>query len=130
MTARLSLISLFLLVWFPCAVCYGQEEEVLGKKRSEWLTILKTHQETKFRRAAVVVLGVIGPKAKGVLEGLIDAVENDRDPEVRREAVLTLGRMGADAKGASDVLGDVLKRDKEGSVREAAAVSLAGKLND
>ena len=128
---RSYLVSLTLLATFTCPVCYGQEEEVvLGKKRSEWLAILKDHKETKFRRAAVVVLGVLGPRVKGVVDALYDAVENDPDPEVRREIVLTLGRMGSEAKGAADVLGDVLKRDTAGAVREAAALSLAGKLND
>ena len=123
-------VSLAILVSLACAVCRGQEEEVLHKKRSEWLAILKTHKEAKFRRAAVIALTVIGPRANGVLDGLYDAVQKDRDPEVRRDIALTLGRMGADAKGAVDVLGDVLKDDKAGPVREAAAMSLAGGLND
>ena len=100
------------------------------KSASEWLTILKEHKEPKYRRAAVVVLGVMGPHVKGVLDGLFDAVQSDPDPEVRREIVLTLGKMGADAKGAAEALGDVLKRDKADTVREAAALSLAGKLNE
>src|SRR5205085_9560339 len=127
---RRCLVCLCLVGSLASPVCLGQEEEVLGKKRSEWLKILKEHKETKFRRAAVVVLGVMGPRAQGVLGGLYSAVENDPDPEVRREIVLTLSRMGPDAKGAADVLGDVLKRDKADTVREAAALSLAGKLND
>ena len=108
----------------------GQEEEVLGKKRSEWLNILKEHKETKFRRGAVIALEVIGPRAAGVLAGLYEAVEKDPEPEVRREIALCLGRMGAEAKGAGGILGDVLQRDKDANVREAAALSLAGKLND
>jgi len=130
MASRLFLVSLFLLVGFAGPICFGQEEEVLGKKRSEWLMILKDHKEAKFRRAAVIALEVIGPRVKGVLDGLFDAVEHDLDPEVRREIALTLGRMGAEAKGAANVLGDVLQRDKSDKVREAAALSLAGKLND
>ncbi|HWY86777.1 MAG TPA: HEAT repeat domain-containing protein [Gemmataceae bacterium] len=131
MAWRSPLISLYLLASVACTPGMGQEEEiVLGKKRSEWLTILKEHKETKFRRAAVVVLGVLGPRVKGVVDALYDAVENDPDPEVRREIVLTVGRMGSEAKGAADVLGDVLKRDTAGAVREAAALTLAGKLND
>ena len=127
---RAYVVSLTVLISLACAVCHGQEEEVLGKKRSEWLTILKTHKEIKFRRAAVIALTVIGPRASGVLDGLFTAVQNDREPEVRREIALVLGRMGTDAKGAVDVLGDILKNDKAGPVREAAALSLAGGLND
>src|SRR5262245_9132825 len=121
--------SLLFLALF-CPVGFGQEEVVLGKKRSEWLQILKEHKDAKFRRAAVIALGVMGPRVGGVLDGLYGAVDADPDPEVRREIVLMLSRMGPDAKGAADVMGDVLKRDKADTVREAAALSLAGKLND
>ncbi|MCI0380503.1 MAG: HEAT repeat domain-containing protein, partial [Gemmataceae bacterium] len=98
---------------------FAQDEEVLGKKRSEWLAILKEHKEVKFRRAAIIALEVIGPRSRGVLEGLFEALDQDADPEVRREAALTLGRMGADAKGAAEALGEALKRDKADVVREA-----------
>jgi HEAT repeat protein len=130
MTLRLFPVSLFLLAWLVPAVCFAQEEEVLGKKRTEWLAILKEHKEIKFRRAAVIALEVIGPRSKGVLDGLFEALEKDREPEVRREIALTLGRMGPEAKGAADILGDVLKRDKSDTVWESAALALAGKLND
>jgi HEAT repeat protein len=123
-------LSLLVLLWLIPIDASGQEEEVLNKKRSEWLAILKDHKETRLRRGAVIALEVIGPRARGVLDGLYEAVEKDRDPEVRREIALTLGRMGVEAKGAALILGDVLKRDKVDSVREAAALALAGKLNE
>ncbi len=130
MLARRLIFSLCVLAIFGSSACFAQEDEVLGKKRSEWLTILKEHKEVKFRRAAVIALEVMGARSRGVLDALYEAVEKDGDPEVRREIALTLGRMGPDAKGAVNVLGDVLKRDKADVVREAAALSLAGKLND
>src|SRR5437588_12836610 len=104
-------LLLLLLSLLLCPICFAQEEEVLRKKRSEWLTILKDHKETKLRRAAVIALEVIGPRAKGVLDGLFDAEAKDPDPEVRREIALALGRMGSEARGAADVLGQVLKHD-------------------
>src|SRR5438552_4121939 len=74
MPCRLCLLSLAFLISLANAVCLGQEEEVLGKKRSEWLVILKSHKEPKLRRAAVIALGAIGPRAAGVLDGLYEAV--------------------------------------------------------
>src|SRR5437588_10693059 len=104
-------LLLLLLILLLCRICFAQEEEVLRKKRSEWLTILKEHKETKLRRAAVIALEVIGPRAKGVLDGLFDAEANDPDPEVRREIALALGRMGSEARGAADDSGQVLRHD-------------------
>src|SRR5438477_9667155 len=107
MPCRFSLTLLVLAFFLAIPVCQAQEDEVLGKKRSEWLSILKTHKESKFRRAAVIALGAIGPRSGGVLDGLYDAVANDPDPEVRRDIVMGLARMGTEAKGAVDVIGEV-----------------------
>lgn len=102
----------------------AQEEEVLGKKRSEWLALLKTSKEIKLRRAAVIVMEVIGPRGKGVLPGLVEALQNDPESELRREIALTLGRMGEEAKSTVPALGEVLRKDKIEGVREAAAHAL------
>lgn len=106
-----------------------QEEEVLGKKRSEWLKILKEHKESKYRRAAIIALGVIGPRATGVLPGLVEAMESDADPEIRREIATNLGLLGVDAKGTVDALAHRLDKDQNAKVREASARAL-GKLAD
>lgn len=106
-----------------------QEELVLGKSRTEWIGILKTHKEPKFRRAAVIALQVYGPKTGGVLPALIDGLENDTEPEVRREIAQAFGSMGADAKGTVDVLAEAMQKDKSAEVREASIAAL-GKLAD
>src|SRR5262245_4077933 len=122
-------------VWAVCLlllsplICLAQDDPVLGKKRGEWLEILKTHKETKFRRAALIALEVYGAKSAGVLEGLFLAIEKDGEPEIRREIALILGRMGPDARGAVETLGESLRKDKSEVVREAAALSL-GKIGD
>lgn len=125
MTQRLALFALLLI---PVAA-WSQDDTVLGKKCGEWLTILKEHKETKFRRAALIALEVFGPKTRGVLAGLYETLEKDAEPELRREAALLLGRMGADAKDAVPRLAEALKRDKSDAVREAAALALSEKLN-
>jgi HEAT repeats len=108
----------------------AQDDTVLGKKCGEWLTILKEHKEAKYRRASLIALEVFGPKTRGVLAGVEEALEKDTEPEIRREAALLLGRMGADAKEAVPNLAEALKKDKADLVREAAALALGGKLND
>lgn len=103
---------------------------VLGKTSPEWVEILKTHKELRFRRAALIALEVFGPRTAGVLPAITNALENDSDPAVRREAAMLLGRMGGDAKGSVFALADALTKDKSELVREAAAQALGGKLNE
>ena len=122
---RRVVVSLGIVALLTCMGHAQEEETVLGKKRSEWLKLLKESKQAKFRRASLIALEVIGPKATGVVDAIFEALDKDADADVRREAALTLGRMGADAKGAVDHLGESLKKDKADIVREAAARSLA-----
>lgn len=122
-------ISLFVLFSLSSQVALGQDEVVLGKKASEWLTLLKESKELRFRRAALIALEVFGPKAPGVMPGLLEALEKEREPEIRRDVAQLIGRMGPDAKGAVQALGEALKNDKANIVREAAARALGGKLS-
>src|SRR5438132_12922229 len=105
-----------------------QEEPVLNKTLSEWLKILRTEKDVKWRRASLIALEVYGPKKAGVVPGLLDALEKDAEPNIRREAASTLGRMRPDAKGAIDALAAALKNDKSDVVREAAARALGGRM--
>lgn len=129
MTGRFGLVVVLCLA-LGASVAAQEEEVVLNKKRSEWLAILKEHKEVKFKRAALIALEVIGPKSKGVLDGLFAALEKEPNPDIRREVALLLGRMGTDAKGAVDALGQALKMDKDESVREAAALALGGNQSE
>jgi len=108
---------------------WSQEDKIRGLNREEWLAVLKKDKETKRRRAALIVLEVYGPKGRGVLAGLYEALEKDGEPEIRREVALLLGRMGSDAKEAVPYLAEALKKDKADVVREAAALALGDKLN-
>ena len=105
-----------------------QEDTVLNKTLGEWLKILRTEKDVKWRRASLIALEVYGPKKAGVVPGLLDALEKDAEPTIRRETASTLGRMGPDAKGAIDALAVALKNDKSEVVREAAARALGGRM--
>ena len=111
----------------PTGIAQGKDDVVLGKTTTEWLQILKSHMEVKLRRAALIALEVVGPKAQ-VVYGLTQALEKDPEPEVRREIAATLGRMGPDAKGAGEALGQALRSDKSDIVREASARALGGRM--
>ena len=118
------------LLCLPVSAFALQDDTVLKKTCGEWLTILKEHKETRFRRAALIALEVFGPKTRGVVAGLEEALEKDTEPEIRRETAALLGRMGADAKDAVPYLAEALKKDKADVVREAAALALGGKLSE
>jgi HEAT repeat protein len=122
-----TIIALGILVCAICLVHAQEEDTVLGKKRSEWLKLLKESKNPKARQGALLALAVIGPKegvVTGVLEALVGA-NKDADANVRREAINVLTGMGKEAKGAVDALGEALAKDKSDIVREAAARSLA-----
>ncbi len=129
--ARLGLVTLALAWGIVASVAIAQTDEVvLGKKGSQWIEILKTHKETKYRRASLIALELIGGKSRGVTAALYEALERDTEPEVRRETALLLNRMGAEARGAARELVETIRRDKSAAVRAAAAKSLGGRLKD
>lgn len=130
MPCRLASFALVALFAGTASTALAQDETIAGKKVSEWVKILKTHKEVKFRRAAVIALEVAGPKVKNVLDTLLEALAKDSEAELRREVAMCLDRMGADAKGAVESLGEALKKDKSEVVREAAARALARGLKD
>ena len=117
-------ISLGLLACITCLIQAQEEDVVLGKKRSEWLKLLKESKNPKARQGSLLALAVIGPK-EGVVNGILEALSKDADANVRREAINVLTGMGKEAKGAVDALGEALQKDKSEIVREAAARSLA-----
>jgi len=124
-----SLLTAITLIFLVSQVGLAQQEDVvLGKDRMEWLKILREHKESKFRRAAVIALTVIGPARPGVMPGLIKALEADADPEIRREIASTISTFKAEeAKSAVDTLAARMEEDDSPKVREASARAL-GKL--
>jgi len=116
---------------------YSQDDAVLGKPKSEWLTILDNHEKTRMRKAAVLALGIVGPQKKDVLPALLKALANDKDEDVRLQVVTTLGQLNTknttlgqlNLKDALPGLADAVKDDKSAAVR-AAAATLLGNLNE
>jgi HEAT repeat protein len=102
------------------------EPKVRGRTASEWIVLLRSARQADQRRAAVIALGILGPKQLDVVPSLAQAV-GDADELVRITAVQTLSGMEQDARGAIDVLAKAAVSDKVASVREAACKAL-GKL--
>src|SRR5260370_41270264 len=86
-------------------VVADDEPTVRGKKAAEWLEMLEKGPKVERRRAAVVALGILGPKVPGVVLGLSDALK-DADPAVRRTTAQTLGQMGPDGRRAVQPLAE------------------------
>jgi HEAT repeat protein len=135
-----------LLVWavllavlaFPRAArAQDDEPSLLGKKLSEWLTILKDDRDVNRRRGALKAVELIGPrKSKKVVPAVNAALRDDPDDRIREAAAVSLGRMvGPIAQKGEEsetfpfgpvraVLIAALRTDKAGRVRAAAARSL------
>lgn len=128
MTRRRWLMGIGVLLVAATLGTAGGDGEFGGKTTGEWLKILREHKNPKARSLAVLALGVIGPKPKGVTEGLFEALREDSDSEVRRDIALQVGKFGPEMKGAAEALGDRLVNDKNELVRQAAATALGGKL--
>ncbi len=122
-------LSILALILASSVALSQQDNKIGGRSCGQWLTMLKEDKKADRRRAAVIVLEVYGPKERGVVAGLCEALEKDTEPELRREIALLLGRMGPDSKEAVPYLAEALKKDKADNVREAAALALAEKLS-
>ena len=102
-----------------------KEELILGKTIGEWITILRTHDNPKFRRAALIALEASNSAGRIGLAPIMEAIEKDKEPRVRLEAVLLLGRLPKDTRGAGRLLVTTLQNDKSEAVRESAATAIA-----
>src|SRR5580765_4519219 len=100
------------------------EEKILDKTIGEWIKILRTHEETRYRRAALLALEYGDAATRTGLPAILNAVEKDKEPQIRLEAVQLLGRLGPKANGSLKALVESMQTDKAGEVREAAATAL------
>ena len=100
------------------------EEKILDKTIGEWIKILRTHEETRYRRAALLALEYGDAATRTGLPAILNAVEKDKEPQIRLEAVQLLGRLGPKANGSLKALVEAMQTDKAGEVREAAATAL------
>lgn len=123
--AVLSLPILMLAVTSP-----APSQEVLGKGKAEWITILKSEPKPELRKAAVIALGIIGPTQKDVLPELNKALVEDKDEFVRLQVVAILATAKAnEVRDVLETLVNTLKHDKSAAVR-AQTASLIGKLGE
>ena len=108
-----------------------KEETILGKTIGEWIKILRTHENPKYRRAALIALEGSNTAARAGLAAVLEAAEKDKEPQVRLDAVLLIGRLGPKEirQGFKALLG-ALQADKSDAVREAAATAIGNKYKD
>ncbi len=105
------------------------DEPILGKTVGEWIKILRTHEDVKYRRVALLALEGSNTAGTTGLPALLNAIEKDKETVVRQEAVALLGRLDpTKSRGATKALVEALQTDKAGEVREAAAAALGTSL--
>ncbi len=106
----------------------AKEEKILDKTIGEWLQMLRTSENPKHRRAALIALEY-GNAAKGAaLVAILETAEKDKDAAVRVDAVRVVGRLGPDVRQAFKALLTALQSDKDDAVREAAATAIGAKF--
>lgn len=131
---RAALLSVVALMSLGLASGFAQEkkkdpldEPILDKTVGEWIKILRTSDEVKQRRVALLALEASDSAGTTGLPALLNAIEKDKEPLVRQEAVSLLGRLDpTKVRVATKTLVESLQTDKAGEVREAAAASLGG----
>jgi hypothetical protein len=102
-----------------------EEKKILNKTIGEWIKILQTHEEEKWRRAALIALEYGREAHRSGAPALLDVVENDKSVAVRQQAVSLIGRLGPDDfKPGIKTLVLVLQTDRADEVREAAATAM------
>ena len=79
-------LGLLIPLGFAAARDKTKEEKILNKTIGEWITILRTHENEKFRRAALIALEYGRQAHLSGRAALLEAVEKDKSPTVRREA--------------------------------------------
>ncbi len=130
---RAALFTLVACLVLSCGSLAAQEkekkkdpldEEIAGKKVSEWIKILRTDENPKFRQAAVIALYAADAAGRAGLPALLNAIEKDKDAQVRQKAVMVLGRLGPKTNGALKALVEALQTDKADEVREEAATAI------
>jgi HEAT repeat protein len=104
------------------------DEPILGKTVGEWIKILRTHDNPKYRRAALIALEASNTARTVGLPALLNAIEKDKEAQVRQEAVMLLGRLDPNTRGALKALVEALQTDKADEVREAAATAIGNKF--
>jgi len=107
----------------------SQDDEILGKKKSEWLTILENDENPRLRKAAVIALGIAGPGRKDILPALTKSLDKDKAEPVRLQIVTILANVHPnDLRDSLETLTEVLKKkDETASIRAGAATAI-GKL--
>ncbi len=103
----------------------AKEVDIFGKTISEWIKILRTHENPKFRHAALIALESSNTARSSGLPAILDCIEKDKDVLVRVRAVNMLGRIGHEVKPGLKSLVGAMQADKSEQVREAAAAAIA-----
>src|SRR5262249_44705128 len=90
-----------LVVTTTLAVCVpafraapDDDPTIRNYKSSQLLALLKKGKPPRQRNAALNLLGILGPKTRRIVAGVITAMKEDNDAEVRGSAAQILGKWG------------------------------------
>lgn len=123
------ILSLALLFCSTVSSTLADEQTVGGKNKAEWLTLIKDTNPRK-REAAVIALGILGPKDRQVQDTFREMMLGDNAEKVRLKIINIVQDFEKDRMRIFiPTLADVLKSDKSINVR-VAAVTCLGKTGE
>ena len=107
----------------------AEEPEVQGRKKSEWIRILKTDTRRNKRVGAVLALGILGPQ-KDILDAFGQILREEKEETVRQQVVGVLGGFRKEEmRPMIPQLAMSLREDTSPVIR-AEIASVLGKLGD
>jgi HEAT repeat protein len=117
----MSFILLLLTFLNPTLTQGGDDPILQGRSFEDWEKDLKSNEPNK-KIPAIVVMGLLGPKAKETVPAICLALR-DRDVEMRVAAAEALGRIGPDDQSFAALL--TAEADPDPDVRRIVGVALA-----
>jgi HEAT repeat protein len=121
---RFTIFSLAFVMLAPLGMVRA-EDLVGGKTKNDWMKMLRDDESPRKREAAVIALGIIGPKVTGVKDSLRDALARDKAERVRLKAIEVVQNFEKESlRDFVPTLAELLKGDAVPAVRAAAATAL------
>ena len=130
-TAMMLRISALVVLAACLPSCLLADEPVVGgKKKSEWLKIIKDGETPRARQSAIAALSVMEPKDRAIYDAIADAMLTDKSEQVRLRALdgaAVIMLAGSRESNFIESFGKALSTDKSEAVRVKAA-SIAKEL--
>jgi HEAT repeat protein len=123
MPRSLFAVGLFLL-GAPLAVYAAEEPTFAGRKKSEWLKILKEDKSPRQREGAVAAMSLMEPRDRAMVDAVADALLTDKAERVRLGAVAAADLIMRTSKREESTLADAIGKSLTTETVEAIRLKI------